>query len=100
MFTIWDEEADVETGKIQKVSSDGPVKVDIDAGFLFKTAVDDEGKTVLRWIEEGQEFPLRLIIKEAPSPRSELSEFEFESFEVRYDHVYPDTRSENRCDLE
>ncbi|MBL7170243.1 MAG: hypothetical protein ISS48_04445 [Candidatus Aenigmarchaeota archaeon] len=99
LFTIWDnEELENDWGETQKVMTDGPIKVDIDPGFLFKRKLDMEGKTIVEWVEEGHEFPLRVSIRDETDPRSILSEANIEYFKVLFDHVFPDPDSEN-CGL-
>ncbi len=97
LFNVWEKESQNQHGSKQHISTNGPVKVNIDSEFLLKKIVDDATETVTEWVEEGQKFTLNIDAQNVGKYGKGVIEIEPKDFEVKLSYIKP--IGDGNCDL-
>jgi len=97
-FRILSLEKESTKTKIQLTQTTGPVKVNIEPGFLIEEKTDKGTKTISDWTIEGKPFNIKISTKNIGTTGSdyEFPELNLTDFKIFLENVKPDTSS---CDF-
>jgi len=96
-FGIWEKNSKNQYGNKRIGSTYGPVKVEINPGFLMSRIVDDRKQTTTEWVEEGQRFTVNINVRESGNFGQSSSKTSISNFKVKLNYLEP--IADGKCDF-